>query len=712
MHADKPINTSTEDRFGRSNFAKSVAAVISDRIDPSSLVVSIHAAWGEGKTSVLNMIVEELRSHEGVLLVPFNPWRFPDENQLLQEFFSTLAQKFDASLKTKGEKLSDIADKYAAVLSPIPIAGRGLEGLIKGYARDRKNADLETLRTRIEAILARSNCRIVVIMDDIDRLDNEEIHAIFRLVKLSADFPNTTYILAFDEKRVAEALGTKYGSPEAGRNFLEKIIQIPLPLPPASVNALREMALDGISSALDLAKIEFVDDQRLRFSEVFDKAFLRRVLTPRVARRFTNALTFILPITKSEVDPVDMIFLEAVRAFYPNVYKSIRENSGIYSGSVRLSLGLHDEQEIKQKTSDLIENATKDLVDEDSKAALVAIQALFPSTGASGLLTGIPGREGSGKKRISSPDYFPRYFNYGVPPDDISDTEVEEFLSELDFFVPYSADSKFEAMLANGRGNVVISKMRLFEDELPPRAAQNLASILARNGDKLPPSHPTDTFFGLGAYAQTTMLLRHLLQSLPDESEREKLALKIAEEIRPLPFALEYTRLGRPIKRDQDSDEMVPVVSTECESRIRSVIGARISKFGETEAIEIVYPLDAQELYQFWFATDPDSLCNQLRSRITSHPEQAARFVAAVVGIGPARELETQFDFAFPQQEEWYELLGKIIDPDKLATALKQTTASLPQPRKKSKKLTAEERAAKWFLQMRDRLDTHTKKTP
>jgi predicted KAP-like P-loop ATPase len=68
-------------------------------------------------------------------------------------------------------------------------------------------------------------------MDDIDRLDKEEIQAIFRLVKLTADFPNTVYILSCDIERVAEALAERYGSKDAGKSFLEKIIQLSLPLP-------------------------------------------------------------------------------------------------------------------------------------------------------------------------------------------------------------------------------------------------------------------------------------------------------------------------------------------------------------------------------------------------------------------------------------------------------------------------------------------------
>lgn len=334
MEADRPIRKSTDDRFGRWHFAQRVAQVIANRGDATSIVVGIHAPWGEGKTSVLNLIVEELEKSGRVLVVHFNPWRFPDEAQLLTAFFKTLAHVIDATLETQSEKLGELAKKYAGLLAPASLLGINAPEMLKSVAEFSPGATLEQLKERIEGILNESGKRVVVVMDDIDRLDKEEIQATFRLVKLSADFPNSAYILAFDDRRVAEALQEKYGSLEAGRSFLEKIIQVPLPLPPASLKARRSLTLEGIESALELARIELTSDQKRRFADVFDKAFLHRIETPRLAKRLANAMTFALPILRGEVEAVDLILLESIRAFYPLLYASIRENEEIFVGTV------------------------------------------------------------------------------------------------------------------------------------------------------------------------------------------------------------------------------------------------------------------------------------------------------------------------------------------------------------------------------------------
>lgn len=73
MEADQPIQTSNQDRFGRKQFAQRIAHVVATREDKSGIVVGIYAPWGEGKTSVLNMIKEELAKQDQVLVIPFNP---------------------------------------------------------------------------------------------------------------------------------------------------------------------------------------------------------------------------------------------------------------------------------------------------------------------------------------------------------------------------------------------------------------------------------------------------------------------------------------------------------------------------------------------------------------------------------------------------------------------------------------------------------------
>jgi predicted KAP-like P-loop ATPase len=257
--ADRPITKTEEDQFGRSEFAKQVAGAISSLDRKSSVVVSINAPWGEGKTSVLNMIEEELNILGNSVVIRFNPWRFPDEDKLLSSFFKVLAEKIGAELETASEKKRGKLQKYSRFLGAVKIPvldPSGVKTLIETFYQ---KPDVEEFKKRINEALEVQTKRIVVFRDDIDRLDSTEIQVVFRLVKLTADLSNTAYILAFDDEMVSASLAEQFGGDrEAGRSFLEKIVQVPLPVPPADPRILRRMVFNGVESALDSIDLKCV----------------------------------------------------------------------------------------------------------------------------------------------------------------------------------------------------------------------------------------------------------------------------------------------------------------------------------------------------------------------------------------------------------------------------------------------------------------------
>src|SRR5437016_2569129 len=82
---DRAIESPNEDRFGRAEFARRIAQVIAKRQDAGSIVVGIYGPWGDGKTSVLNMVGHFLNDFPNTITFRFNPWRFSSEDQLLKQ---------------------------------------------------------------------------------------------------------------------------------------------------------------------------------------------------------------------------------------------------------------------------------------------------------------------------------------------------------------------------------------------------------------------------------------------------------------------------------------------------------------------------------------------------------------------------------------------------------------------------------------------------
>jgi predicted KAP-like P-loop ATPase len=275
---DRPLTTPQEDVLNRAPFAHRIASVLQESPKGASLVIGVHGPWGDGKTTVLNFLRAELAASPTTMPVDFNPWRFTDEAAMLAGFFRVLAGKIRATLSTKREVVAgwiEMAGRYGSVMD-------GRAGKVAELAKAKARPDLEELRRRLTEALAKANKRIVILVDDIDRLDRHETHTLFRLIKACADFPNICYVLAFDDTAVAQALGERYGGGDerAGRAFLEKIIQVPLKLPVAAKEDLRALCFDQVNRALDAAGIELPREQAGEFVAGFDQGVAVRLTTP------------------------------------------------------------------------------------------------------------------------------------------------------------------------------------------------------------------------------------------------------------------------------------------------------------------------------------------------------------------------------------------------------------------------------------------------
>src|SRR5262249_21766853 len=153
-------------------------------------------------------------------------------------------------------------------------------------------------------------------LDDIDRLSTAEIRDIFKLVRLTASFPNIIYILAFDRIRVESALGAD-GIP--GRDYLEKILQVAIDLPAIPADVLNRQ----IFSAIDAALREIDNPGPLNqgvWVDVFMEIVRPLIRNMRDVRRYAAAIQGTVAALNGEIAPADVLALEAIRVFLPDVF--------------------------------------------------------------------------------------------------------------------------------------------------------------------------------------------------------------------------------------------------------------------------------------------------------------------------------------------------------------------------------------------------------
>lgn len=630
--ADQPIAGRAEDRFNRAIFATRIAETIATRVDPSSIVLGLYGPWGDGKTSVLEMMQESLRSHPNAIIVRFNPWHFQNEDLLLRGFFATLAEAMGQSLPSLKEKAGELLKNYGSVLS---LASLTIGGVVqvspgetaKGFGEAMSNVGLDVLRDRIERMLDEAKKRLVILIDDIDRLDRDETHAVFKLVKLSASFRHTSYVLAFDDEVVSAALGERYGAggAPAGRAFLEKIVQVPLHLPPADQVSLRSLTIEGVVAALNQADIELTQHQGEAFARRFDDVLLPKIETPHRAKLFSNALMFALPILKGEVNPVDLMLIEGIRVLYPNLYVAIRENPDLF---------LQGEPEGRRNAFDrgisridsILEGATPALSTEE-RAILKArlLEPLFPRVGNS-----IYGRDWeatwSADQKVCSGQYFKRYFTYSVPVGDVPDAQIAALCT-----VAPAASVAERRELLEGFSNMqgiprLILRLRQTVDSLTPEEASALISTIVMNGDLLPRERG---FLLADTRARGGMLVADLLRRQPDGDVRQAQAEQVIHTAAPIGFAVECMRW---IRHQDDRPEERRVLTDAGDAVLRAILSSRIEEADSETPLFMSDPKDAPVMYFLWaHETSVDHVRGRLQAHFDASPEQVDNFLTGYV---------------------------------------------------------------------------------
>jgi len=349
FHGDRPIEAPAGDRFGLAALADRIAEAIREQSAGHGLVLGIEGAWGSGKSSLVALVKQCLgeRAKGKVAIVDFAPWLVGDRDQLLVALFEELSRSIDAIAHELGDatgttvsaarSAADQLRRYAAYLGPagklIGVAGLALPGLdavskiMEGLAATAsekvEGPSLAARKISIELALADLDRRIVVLVDDVDRLDPTEVIELLRLVRSVADFPNVTYVLCYDGDRLASAISSAVRVSD-GRAYLEKIVQLELTIPRPETFSLRRMFSDGLAT---FATCEGEVGHRL--AHVIDRMGGRFFDTPRTVNRVLDALRFYWPALEGQVDLPDLVWLRILAAGAPATFRWVEEYTDV-----------------------------------------------------------------------------------------------------------------------------------------------------------------------------------------------------------------------------------------------------------------------------------------------------------------------------------------------------------------------------------------------
>ncbi len=341
---DKPVNTLEDDIFGITQYISGLNEFIMECDTP--MTIAIQGDWGSGKTSMMNMIREQLNNR--VVTSWFNTWQYSQFNMgdsLAVSFLSRLISDLDTAQGQKNEKMkrvlktiSSFVKNTGVIMIDTLVGGKAAETVENGFqaAAEQNELDMSQaineLKTQFQAavnakIAQSGRDRLVIFIDDLDRLQPGKAVELLEVLKLFLDCDGCVFVLAIDYAVVSQGVKQKYGEllgEEKGRSFFDKIIQVPFKMPVAQYDVI-----NYVTSSLQALGIELSSTEEA-------KTYVRLIQTsvgcnPRAMKRLFNAFLLLNKVAAHGVisEPKQRKTLFAILCLqlsFENIYNYIVRN--------------------------------------------------------------------------------------------------------------------------------------------------------------------------------------------------------------------------------------------------------------------------------------------------------------------------------------------------------------------------------------------------
>lgn len=419
ISTDSSLVDPEKDLLGHASFAKYLADSICKMTFPEGFVIAVYGSWSSGKSTLLNFLVHYLQQkpdEEQPIIVPFNPWLFSGQQDITRSFFDQLQNvlsKEGSVSKGLKERIADFAKIISEIPLPYAQTGKAVATLF-----DDKEKEASELKEEVEDTLGQQQQRIVVTIDDIDRLPANDIRQLLRIFKAIPNFTNVVYVLVFDKEVVMKTIAeTKEISGDA---YLEKIIQVAFELPLPDKTSLRRLLFDKLDGIFADTPKELFD--QIHWGNIYFPGIDHFIINLRNIVHLTETLTVTYPAVKGEVNLVDFIAIESLRVFCPIIYNTIIHNPHAFVGEVNTSI-----DELKN-----LHNAwIAQLRDEDKQPIKNLLMHLFPKLKLVWGNSYLDEEELKWREqlRVCSLEIFPIYFRLTLSTSKLSNTQIKAILA-------------------------------------------------------------------------------------------------------------------------------------------------------------------------------------------------------------------------------------------------------------------------------------------
>lgn len=675
--ADRPIQNSSEDRLGRTEFAKSLARCLLDHHEPQSLAVGLYGDWGAGKTSIINLVVEELKfaasnmlEDEQPIILNFSPWSYSGQQKMIESFFRRLSAVLrNAEHLRQKERILYLLDLYVSYFTgkAPPEIHRKRTFLEKITFRKEQplygwesGQDLTVVKAELNHLLSQEKCKIIIIIDNIARLYDYEIKEIFQIVKSIGNYSNTRYLLALNKDFIVQVLNTMDGF--GAEELIEKIVQLPFVIPPIAQQDVEAILADRITNIMHLVPEGTWHNEY--WADVYYGALKYFFVNCRDIARYINTLSFSYGRVRDTVNPVDFFALTAIEVFLPKIYAGIRDNKDLFTDLLdNVYLASKTELEKEKIRCDEILDRDKsfprELLIELLMRLFPRIRAIYQPHTPTHHSTAATRKE----KRACSPDLFDAYFRLFMPTSNMPSSEFSAILNiasnreEFDHALNrLNQDDKIRRFLDMFDRNVI--------SDIPRTDIPNIIAALLDNGDLFP--NGISGPLSLDTPMHIHRIIHDLLQRIPSPDERYSIMQSsIANATKSL-YILIHELREQAMEHTEDEDTFIPIefrdLSAEQLDSLKKLCVVKIEYWAKHGSLDDHPALLA--ILNAWTEWGSESHCKQYVDELTQKDRGIISFLCAILDKAITEAMTN-----YHKSISWEEYLDEIrlfIDPRKL----------------------------------------------
>ena len=380
---DIPRKKNEADLFGIQKYQNALVEFVNHSHTP--LTIALQGEWGSGKTSLMNLLDDELCDKGTFYRVWINSWQYslmrtPEEailkivEGMIEQIVKTVSDndgknKTVENVKSIFKKISFAGGKFLAkqIADKAGLNPDGVDALFDGEGAE--GAEISRMKKEIEKLITeiieknkdKNKLGFIFFIDDLDRIDPPVAVQILELLKNIFDLDKCIFILAIDYDVVIKGLEPKFGkltdkNEREFRSFFDKIIQMPFSMPVASYT-IDVYLMNALKNIGFISEEESTENQYKE--SLTELASLSVGQNPRALKRLTNTLSLINIINKHGDEQQNEIENEKIIGFamvclqiaYPFVYNKLIEDSNFveWNDETALKLDLESLTDIQKE---------------------------------------------------------------------------------------------------------------------------------------------------------------------------------------------------------------------------------------------------------------------------------------------------------------------------------------------------------------------------